>query len=119
MVRNDRSASLANAIIDFRRKRAQVLPPVIFGEPVWELLLELYVADAEGVRLTGKDVTERYKVSVGVFSRWLRFAAQQGLIIGDGAGNIADQLTLSGDGMARMESLLSGASDVRMMLEVD
>jgi hypothetical protein len=103
---NDQAAQLAASILRFRRFREQILSLDIFGEPAWELLLEVFVADAKGEAITGRMVAERRSVSPAVISRWLKHLTVQGLIVGDGDGNVDDELTLSGSGMEKIETVL-------------
>lgn len=114
---DDKAAELASAIIDFRRVRLEVLPREFFGEPAWEMLLELFLADAKGLRLTGRQVSERWGITEGVMSRWLMHLGQAGFIVGDGTGNLADELTLSGDGMARMERVMAHAAEFKRLVD--
>lgn len=106
MTGNDEAAHLASAILRFRRYRTQIFSRDIFGEPAWELLLELFLADAQGVLITGRIVAERHGVPGSVISRWLKYLTTQGLLVGDGEGNLDDDLTLSGIGMERTEAVL-------------
>ena len=106
MTGNDQAAQLAASILRFRRFRETILTPDIFGEPAWELLLEVFVADAKGEAITGRIVAERRGASLAVISRWLKHLTGQGLLVGDGDGNVDDELTLSGIGMAKTETVL-------------
>jgi hypothetical protein len=103
---NDQAAQLAASILRFRRFREKVLTPDIFGEPAWELLLEVFVADAAGEPITARMVAERREASPAVLSRWLKHLTVQGLIVGDGDGDVDDELTLSGIGMEQIETVL-------------
>lgn len=103
---NDQAAQLAASILRFRRFRETVLTPDIFGEPAWELLLEVFIADAKGEAITGRMVAKRRELSSGVISRWLKHLTVEGLLIGDGDGNVDDELTLSGPGMEKTETVL-------------
>jgi len=103
---NDEVANRAALLLAFRRARTEELPPSLFGEPSWDFLLELFVADARGVRITGRQVSERFHISEGVASRWLKHLSAEGLVIGDGDGDLDDELTLSGTAMAKMERLM-------------
>jgi len=103
---NDEAVQLAMAILRFRKYRASVLSRDIFGEPAWEVLLELFVADANSVGITGRIVAEKHDISTAVIGRWLKHLTAEGLLIGDGAGNVDDELTLSGVGMDKMETAL-------------
>jgi hypothetical protein len=116
MIGNDRFANVAEAISNFRHARSRILPAEMFGEPAWDVLLELFVADAEGRRLTGVQVSQRCNISPSVLSRWLRYLSKSGLIIGDGTGDLADPLTLSAEGMLGMERAMAHAYDLQTAL---
>ena len=103
---NEEAARIASAILLFRRCRSQALSPDIFGEPAWELLLEVFVADAEGAPMTARIAAERSETPPSVMSRWLKHLSAKKMVIGDGDGNLDDELTLSGAGMAAIESVL-------------
>lgn len=103
---NDEAVQLATAILRFRKYRASVLSPDIFGEPAWEVLLEMFVADANSVRITGRIVSDRHNISTAVIGRWLKHLTAEGLLIGDSTGDVDDELTLSGVGMDKMETAL-------------
>lgn len=106
MTGNDQAAQLAASILRFRRFREKVLTADIFGEPAWDLLLEVFVADAKGEAITARMVAERRGVSPTVMSRWLKHLTVEGLLVGDGDGNVDDELTLSGTGMEKTETVL-------------
>ncbi len=110
---NEEAAQLAGAILAFRRFRSQALPSDIFGEPAWELLLEVFIADAVGAPMTAGIAAERSETPPNVMSRWLRHLSAEGLVIGDGDGNLDDELTLSGSGMAAIEGVLLQARSLK------
>jgi len=113
VIDNDEVANLAALMLAFRRTRTEELPPSLFGEPSWDFLLELFIADARGVRMTGRQISERFDVSEGVASRWLKHLSAEGLVIGDGDGDLDDELTLSGTAMAKMERLMERANAMK------
>lgn len=113
MAKNDRAAATAVAILKFRRVRAEMLPQEMFSEPGWDLLLELFVADANGHRLTARDVSDRANIPPTVLSRWLLHLTQIGFIVGDGDGNLDDLLTLSGKALDAIESVMAKADELR------
>ena len=117
MIGDDRSANLAAAMVNFRRARSEILPAELFAEPAWDLLLELFVADANGTQLTGADVSKRCNIAPSVLSRWLRHLSKCRLIIGDGTGDLTDPLTLSGEGMASMERAMARAYNLQVALK--
>lgn len=110
---NEEAAQLARAILAFRRYRTRALSSTIFGEPAWELLLEVFVADAVGAPMTARIVADRSETPPNVMSRWLRHLSAEGLVIGDGDGNLDDELTLSGSGMAAIEDVLLQARSLK------
>lgn len=105
-MQGNEAAQIASAILSFRRYRSRALSPDIFGEPAWDLLLEVFVADAEGAPMTARIAAERSETPPSVMSRWLKHLSAKNLVIGDGDGNLDDELTLSGAGMAAIESVL-------------
>lgn len=109
MFDRDQTTNLATAILEFRRMRAEDLPAELFHDPAWDFLLELFVADAQGVRLTGREVSRRSGISPRVISMWLLHLSKLRLVVGDGEGDLDDLLTLSPDGVERMERLLGRA----------
>lgn len=112
----DRAAALAAAMLAFRRYRSETLPAELFGEPGWELLLELFVADAQGRRITGKEVSERSSISPTVLSRWLKHLDSLGFTVGDGSGNLDDELTLSAKALEYMETTMTRAAELHFTL---
>jgi hypothetical protein len=113
----DRAAATAGAILKFRRIRSEILPRELFAEPGWDLLLELFVADANGYHLTARAVSERDNIPPSVLSRWLIHLTQIGFIVGDGDGNLDDPLTLSGKALDTIESVMGKANELREAIE--
>ena len=113
MRNRDRAAATADAILRFRRIRSEILPTELFSEPGWDLLLELFVADAHGHRLTARDVSDRANIPPTVLSRWLIHLTKIGFIVGDGDGNLDDSLTLSGKALDVIEAAMFRANEVR------
>lgn len=116
MTDHDSAASVAAAILEVRHTRRDFLPAEIFSEPAWDLLLELFIADSEGLRLTAADVSQRCDIPPTLLSRWLKYLSKAGFVIGDGHGDLDDQLTLSGKGMESMERAISKARDLHSLL---
>ena len=108
----DDAVRIAKAVLAFRRTREKQLPAGLFGETGWDFLLELFIADGEGRSLTGRAIAKRSNSSELVASRWLKHLSAEGLVVGDGGGDLDDQLTLSADALGRMEALLAGAEEL-------
>lgn len=105
----DSAAAIAAAMLEFRRGRSEMLSSDLFGEAAWDLLLELFVADAKGQHLTGRDVGLRSKIPPAVLSRWLIHLTKIGLVVGDGDGNLDVTLTLSGKALESLEQAMDRA----------
>jgi DNA-binding MarR family transcriptional regulator len=52
-----RLAKHAKAILRFRRERTKTIPADLFGEPAWEMLLELFCQFAGGAAVSLKSIT--------------------------------------------------------------
>jgi DNA-binding IclR family transcriptional regulator len=72
-------------------------------------LLELFLADAQGRRISAREVAEKSNISPSVMSRWLKHLSKIGYVIGDGTGDLDDMLTLSAQALQRMEQVIDRA----------
>ena len=62
-----------------RRKRSEIFGPQMFGEPGWDMLLELY-ADDGGRRHSQSSLCELSGASRSTAMRWIDYLAERGLI---------------------------------------
>ncbi len=74
------SVPIARAILEDRKRRCQIFNPGMFGEPGWDLLLNLYVMDRDGPRLTIGKLAQLAGVSLSTGLRWMEYLKDQGLI---------------------------------------
>ncbi len=88
----DEMASLAESILEFRRQRSRVFPKEIFGELAWELLREVFIADARGDAITARMAVAKNAGAGAVMSRWLKYLTAEGLLLGDGDGTLTMSL---------------------------
>ena len=116
MSRSDELAEMAKAKLAFRRIRPSELPSGLFSETGWEFILELFVADARGERLTGNMVVARSGANATTASRWLKHLAADGLVVGDGNGDLNDLLTLAPATLAHVEALMKEALRLKEQL---
>jgi DNA-binding MarR family transcriptional regulator len=72
--------TLAEAIIEDRRRRAEIFNPSMFGEPAWELLLTLFVMDQRGPRLTIGRLAQVARTKLTTALRWLDYLEDQDLV---------------------------------------
>ncbi len=62
-----------------RRRRKQLLPEGMFGEPAWEMLLLLYI-EQQGNRLHLSRLSENLSVPGTTALRWLSYLEDRGLV---------------------------------------
>lgn len=85
---NDRSASQDNVLVAMarselkarQRQKKIVSEAGVFGEPAFEILLDVYIAGAEDRRLTATQVCANVGVSVTIGDRYMAILERQGLI---------------------------------------
>jgi hypothetical protein len=62
---------LAVAQYDARRKRAEFVPSALLAEPAWDILLDLYIRQAQGKRTTVSSACVGAIVPATTALRWL------------------------------------------------
>ena len=75
------TTEVARAILEDRRRRERIFNEGMFGEPAWELLLNLYVMDKDGPRLTIGRLIDSTKCAQTTALRWLLYLQDQELIV--------------------------------------
>lgn len=101
-----RYLALARQAYGLRRKRAAIFGnPELFGEPAWDILLDLYIAHAEGkpVSVSSACIGSAAPPTTGL--RWLGVLADAGLVIreNDAGDNRRVLVRLSPAGITAME----------------
>ena len=66
--------------IQARRLRYRFFPPSLFGEPAWDMLLDLLHAQAEDRHVTVSNLCEAAGVVGTVALRWLSILESEGLV---------------------------------------
>lgn len=76
----------------------------LFGEPAWDLLLDLFIAEAEGKKLSVTAACIGAAVPTSTALRWLLILEQRGLLTRESDPTDARRvfLRLTGEGYARM-----------------
>jgi hypothetical protein len=64
-----------------RRLRYRFFPERFFGEPAWDLLLELLLGEIEGRQVTVPNLCEAAGVPAAITLRWLNGLATEGMIM--------------------------------------
>lgn len=105
--RSDRRyLALARQAYSLRRKRAAIFGnPELFGEPAWDILLDLYIAHAEAkpVSVSSACIGSAAPPTTGL--RWLGVLAEEGLVVreNDPEDNRRVLVRLTRQGIAAME----------------
>lgn len=92
-----------------RNKRAEHLPADLLGEQSWGILLAMFVADAEGERLTAAEACARAGGSPAVAVRWLYALEQYGLVACEAACEGRQLVALSPAGISAIEACMDDA----------
>lgn len=72
---------LARHVIHHRRERERLIGAVLFCEPVWEMVLQLFIAQEEGERLTISQTCMASAAPPGAALRWLSALAAEGKVV--------------------------------------
>ena len=91
-----------------RSQRQKWLGSDILGEPAWDLLLDLYIADAEGRRISVSSACIASRVPTSTALRWIRLLEDRRLIERqtDQADGRRNWVHLSDEGRRKMDCLL-------------
>jgi DNA-binding MarR family transcriptional regulator len=73
-------ARAARVVLRNRRLRSRYLPADLFADPAWDILLDLFAADAEGQAVSVTSACVAAAVPVTTAQRWLRELERQGLV---------------------------------------
>lgn len=93
-----------------RRRRATVFAdPTLFGEPAWDILLDLFIAAKERKRLPVTSACIGSAVPATTALRWLTVLEEKGLIVRENDANDARRVfvRLSTDGYEKMVAYFS------------
>lgn len=103
---------LAKKIRDVRTLRNAVFAPELFGEPAWDLLLSLYIAEGDQYRLKVTSACNESNVPETTALRWLNSLNELGLIQYESNPTDARSryVALSREGVASMDRLMIIAS---------
>ena len=103
--------AFARETYNVRRKRSRFLPADLFGEPTWDILLDLYVATRENRPVPTTSACIGAHVPPTTALRWLRILEARGLVEreDDGRDGRRTFVRLSEQGLAAMESWLRAA----------
>lgn len=103
--------AFARETYNLRRRRARFLPADLFGEPTWDILLDLYVATCENRSVPTTSACIGAHVPPTTALRWLRILEARGLVEReeDGSDGRRTFVRLSEQGLAAIEGWLRAA----------
>lgn len=123
---SDRDGSNPSAIavhvrraISARRGRDNFLPGHLFADPAWDMLLELYAAELEQIRLSTSNLCDASDVPATTALRWISTLVDEGLAERHGdpldARRVFVRLSLKGlKGMSAYFQATRSSTDVSM-----
>lgn len=99
----------ARTILKLRRSRERLLDARLFGEPSWDILLELFVAYCDGKPVTVSAIAQASAAPTTTGLRYITLLAEAGLVERSKAGHDRRTVvvTLTDQGLAAMETLLA------------
>lgn len=103
-----RARAAVMRILTLRRARATYLGADLFGEPAWDLLLQLYLAELDHVRLSVSNACSRVEVPDSTALRWVTKLIDNGLVrrYDDQFDQRRSFLALTDRGTAAMKGLI-------------
>lgn len=117
----DRNAILllARELYGERRRRSRYFDADLFGEPSWDILLDLYIAACEDRRVPTTSACIGAHVPPTTALRWLRLLEARGLVERehDGRDGRRTFVGLSARGIEAMEGFL-GSTRAKLLLEL-
>ena len=73
-------ADAARALMLARQGRGAIFASAMFGEPAWDMLIALYLAEFDQVRITVTGLAERSGAALTTAIRWLDYLEQTQLV---------------------------------------
>lgn len=101
---SDDTTRLVETMVALRRSRPARFPSDLFkGDLGWDIVLALFVADANSVRVTARDVISQAGGNLESGERWMSYLSRQDLVAGDGTGRPDDVVTLTPSAIQAVE----------------
>jgi DNA-binding MarR family transcriptional regulator len=69
---------IASFLLSSRRRRTNFLQKVEFGEPAWDMLLDLYIEHSKGRRMSTHNLCEAAMVPASTALRWISAMVEDG-----------------------------------------
>jgi hypothetical protein len=109
VIGHDEAARLARVILDLRQRRTDHLPADLFGEYAWGMLLALFIADAEGKRITALDLFDQSATPRSQGRRWMAVLIDMGFATSEGRCTGNNIVSLTPRGISAVEACMEDA----------
>jgi hypothetical protein len=77
---DDKLATIARSIYRTRQRRTHYFDPSLFGEPAWDMLIDLFIAKIRGARVSSTSLCLAAGVPQATGLRWIQILEGQGLL---------------------------------------
>ena len=117
--------SVARFSLEARQGRVEHFSPAMFGEPAWDLLLALYVTQADTPAPAVSSLAKAAGIAITTAFRWIEYLEEKRLIERQRSSDDGRALTvaLTTEGRARLEGffadLLAGIGTVRQEIDIE
>jgi len=74
-----RTAAIIKNVIEARSRRGSFLPPALFADPAWDMLLDLFLAHKSQLRISISSLCIAANVPSTTAHRWVRHLEEEGL----------------------------------------
>lgn len=74
-------AQFARNLISGRRKRESLFPPLLFSDPAWDMLLDLFASEAEGKKISVTSLSIASASPQSTAQRWIDTLVDKKLIL--------------------------------------
>jgi DNA-binding MarR family transcriptional regulator len=115
--------AVARFSLEARQARVEHFSPAMFGEPAWDLLLALYLTEADTPAPALSSLAKTAGIAITTAFRWIDYLEEKRLIERERSSDDARALTvaLSEEGRARLEGYFAGvlASMIAARQEID
>lgn len=109
---NDEASTLARAILALRQKRDEHLPGELFADHAWHILLAMFIADADGERMSAAAIFERAGTPKSVGRRWFAVLKGFGLAFSHGPCDGSNIVALTPQGIQAIEACMDDAQSL-------
>ena len=105
----------ARQILHRRRMREKEFKSVLFAEPAWEMLLELFVQETSGAAITLTQLVAQSRIPASTVLRWVRFLERDGMVVvrQHPTDHGSDFIELSSTATQNLERYLAAAAGIK------